>query len=155
MIINELDTTECAAVLQRTVLGRLGCSHDDQPYVVPIYFCYDIELHCLYGFSSIGQKVNWMRQNPRVCLEVDEIDDKNHWRSVVVVGRYGEIHDDPREAEARRRAERLFQERHKWWLPGAATVRSKPREHAVMFRITIEDVTGRRADRQEDRRAWF
>jgi nitroimidazol reductase NimA-like FMN-containing flavoprotein (pyridoxamine 5'-phosphate oxidase superfamily) len=154
MLIHELDTTECAAVLQRTTLGRLGCAHDDQPYVVPIYFSYDTDLHCLYGFSSIGQKVNWMRQNPKVCLEVDEIEDKNHWKSVLVVGRYEEIHEDPHEADARRRAERLFQERQKWWLPAAATVSSKPREHAVMFRITIDRLTGRRADR-EDLSAWF
>ena len=154
MLIHELDTAECATVLQRTILGRLGCSHDDQPYVVPIYFSYDADLHCLYGFSSIGQKVNWMRQNPKVCLEVDDIEDKNHWKTVVVMGRYEEIHDDPREADARHRAERLFHERNKWWLPAAATVSSKPREHAVMFRITIDRVTGRRADRK-DHDAWF
>jgi nitroimidazol reductase NimA-like FMN-containing flavoprotein (pyridoxamine 5'-phosphate oxidase superfamily) len=154
MIVHELDTTQCAAVLQRTTLGRLGCSRDDEPYVVPIYFSYDIDMHCLYSFSSIGQKVTWMRQNPKVCLEVDEIDDKNHWRSVVVVGRYEEIHDNPLQADARRRAERLFQERHNWWLPGAATVSTKRREHTVMFRIAIERLTGRQADRQ-DRRAWF
>jgi nitroimidazol reductase NimA-like FMN-containing flavoprotein (pyridoxamine 5'-phosphate oxidase superfamily) len=73
---------------------------------------------------------------------------------VVVVGRYEEIHDNPLQADARRRAERLFQERHNWWLPGAATVSSKRREHTVMFRIAIERLTGRQADRQ-DRRAWF
>jgi nitroimidazol reductase NimA-like FMN-containing flavoprotein (pyridoxamine 5'-phosphate oxidase superfamily) len=154
MLIHELDTAECAELLQRTTLGRLGCSRDDQPYVVPIYFSYDTDLHCLYGFSAIGQKVNWMRQNPKVCVEVDEIEDKNHWKSVVVIGRYEEIHQDVQETEARRRAERLFQERNKWWLPGAAAVSSKPREHAVMFRITIDRVTGRHADR-EDVRAWF
>jgi nitroimidazol reductase NimA-like FMN-containing flavoprotein (pyridoxamine 5'-phosphate oxidase superfamily) len=95
-----------------------------------------------------------MRDNPKVCLEVDEIDDKNHWRSVVVVGRYEEIHDDPLQADARRRAERLFQERHKWWLPAAATLSSKPWQHSVIFRIAIDRLTGRRADRQEGQ-AWF
>jgi nitroimidazol reductase NimA-like FMN-containing flavoprotein (pyridoxamine 5'-phosphate oxidase superfamily) len=152
MLIHELTTAECAAVLQRTSLGRLGCARFDQPYVVPIYFSYDTDRNCLYGFSSIGQKVEWMRDNPKVCLEVDEIEDRRHWKTVVVIGRYQEIHEDPREAEARRRAERLLGERHEWWLPGAAMVDSKPRPPAVMFRIGIEQMTGRRADRH-DRRA--
>ena len=154
MLVHELDTKECTALLQRTALGRLGCSHFDQPYIVPIFLSYDAEQHCFYGFSAIGQKIEWMRQNPKVCVEVDEIDDKKHWKTVVVLGRYEEIHADPREAAARRRAEQLFQERHEWWLPAAATVTSKPREHGLLFRIKIEQVTGRRADRGEHR-DWF
>ena len=154
MLVHELDTAECAALLQRTTLGRLGCALHDQPYVVPIFFSYDADLNCVYGFSGIGQKVIWMRENPNVCLEVEDIDDKSHWTTVVLVGRYQEIHEDPRESEARQRAARLFQKRHQWWLPGAAQVDAKPREHAVMFRIAIQQMSGRRADRQ-DHRAWF
>ena len=151
MLVHELNTAECTALLQRTALGRLGCSHFDQPYIVPIFLSYDREQNCFYGFSAIGQKIEWMRQNPKVCVEVDDIDDQKHWKTVVVLGRYEEIQTDSRGAEARRRAELLFQERHEWWLPAAATVTSKRREHAVLFRITIEQVTGLRADRSEHR----
>jgi nitroimidazol reductase NimA-like FMN-containing flavoprotein (pyridoxamine 5'-phosphate oxidase superfamily) len=154
MLIHELNSTECVAILQRTTLGHLGCSDDDQPYVVPIYFAYDTDLHCAYGFSLIGQKVNWMRKNPKICLAVEEVEDKNHWRTVLIVGRYMEIQDEPLEAEARRRAERLFQERHEWWLPAAGNVPSKRREDAVLFRIAIDRLTGRKADRREHR-DWF
>ena len=37
MVIKEMTKEECGAFLARTSLGRLGCSLDDQPYVVPIY----------------------------------------------------------------------------------------------------------------------
>jgi nitroimidazol reductase NimA-like FMN-containing flavoprotein (pyridoxamine 5'-phosphate oxidase superfamily) len=43
--------------------------------------------HCLYAFSTIGQKVECMRENPKVCLEIEEIADKNHWTTVLVIGR--------------------------------------------------------------------
>ena len=33
-----------------------------------------------------------MRENPKVSLEVEEIEDKNSWTTVVVFGRYQEIH---------------------------------------------------------------
>jgi nitroimidazol reductase NimA-like FMN-containing flavoprotein (pyridoxamine 5'-phosphate oxidase superfamily) len=154
MLVHELAPRECAALLQRTTLGRLACAHHDQPYVVPVFLSFDAHRHCLYGFSAIGQKVEWMRQNPKVCVEVEDIEDRTHWTTVVVMGRYEEIHENPGEAEARHRAERLFGERHEWWLPGAAKVDSKPRQHAVMFRIAIDQMTGRRADRR-DHRAWF
>ena len=56
------------------------------PYIVPIYFAYEPD-H-IYGFTTLGQKVEWMRANPLVCVEVDEVLSHFRWSSVVVVGRY-------------------------------------------------------------------
>lgn len=57
----------------------------DQPYVVPIHLSLDAERSCVYAFSTVGQKILWMRENPQVCLEVEEIRDKETgrlcWRS--------------------------------------------------------------------------
>ena len=88
-----------------------------------------------------------MRENPLVCLEVDEVADKNHWQTVVIFGRYEEILDSPEEAEARLRAEALFKQRPEWWLPAAGKVDSRERHGVVVYRIHIDRVTGRRAAR--------
>ena len=96
MLIQELTPTQCAEILQRNDVGRLGCSKEGQPYVVPISFSFDRERSCVYSFSKVGQKVSWMRENPRVCLEVDDIQDKDHWQTVIIVGRYEEIQDSPK-----------------------------------------------------------
>lgn len=147
MLIHELTPEECAEVLRRTQLGRLACARYDQPYVVPIHFSFDPERHCIYAFSTIGQKIEWMRANPKVCLEVEELATRDHWSTVVVTGRYEEIHDDPDEREARRRAEGLFQMRPEWWFPAAAKLPSSEHQHTVLYRINIDRVTGRRAAR--------
>jgi nitroimidazol reductase NimA-like FMN-containing flavoprotein (pyridoxamine 5'-phosphate oxidase superfamily) len=147
MQIHELTAAQCADVLARTHLGRLGCSRHGQPYIVPILFSFDRERHCVYSFSTIGQKVRWMRENPLVCLEVDDVADKNHWQTVVVFGRYEEILDSPDDAEARRRAESLFRERPEWWFPGAARVGAREHPDVVVYRIQIDRLTGRRAAR--------
>jgi nitroimidazol reductase NimA-like FMN-containing flavoprotein (pyridoxamine 5'-phosphate oxidase superfamily) len=147
MLIQELTPTQCADVLERMNLARLGCSKDGQPYIVPILFSFDRDRGCVYCFSTIGQKVQWMRENPLVCLEIDDVHDKNHWQSVVIFGRYEEIQDSPEEAEARQRAEALFQQRAEWWLPAAAKVGSRERHAIVVYRIHIDRVTGRRAGR--------
>jgi nitroimidazol reductase NimA-like FMN-containing flavoprotein (pyridoxamine 5'-phosphate oxidase superfamily) len=150
VLIQELDPRECADVLSRASLGRLGCARFDQPYIVPIHFSFDPTLQCVYAFSTIGQKIEWMRENPKVCLEVEEIGDKDHWTTVLAIGRYEEIHQAPEEAEARRRAEQLFQQRREWWLPGAAKVTSREPQHIVVYRIQIDRLSGRRAARERD-----
>jgi len=70
MLIHKMTPEECGTVLARVDFGRLACARDDQPYVVPIHFVYDGD-H-LYGLTTAGQKIDWMRSNPRVCLEIDE-----------------------------------------------------------------------------------
>jgi nitroimidazol reductase NimA-like FMN-containing flavoprotein (pyridoxamine 5'-phosphate oxidase superfamily) len=147
MLVHELTPHECAGILERSTVGRLACAKDGQPYIVPIHFSFDVERSCVYCFSMVGQKVIWMREHPRVCLEVDEISSKHHWQTVLAFGRYEEIHDSPEEAEARQRAHQRFAERPEWWLPAAAKVGSPERHAVVLYRIQIDRVTGRRASR--------
>lgn len=147
MIIRELTHQQCRDILQRSRLARLGCALDNQPYIVPIQYSYDAEHDCVYGFSTIGQKVLWMRQNPRVCLEIDDIQDKDHWTSVVLLGRYEEIQEGDDEADARHRAQALFQQRREWWLPAAAKLPDREPHAVVIFRIVIERLSGRTAAR--------
>ena len=150
MLIHELTPDECAELLSRTHLGRLGCSRFNQPYIVPIHFSFDREDNYIYAFSMLGQKIEWMRKNPRVCLEVEEITDKDHWTTVLAVGRYKEIRQTPADDDARRRAEQLFQQRREWWLPGAARTSAGEREQVVLYRIEVDRVTGRRAARDRE-----
>jgi nitroimidazol reductase NimA-like FMN-containing flavoprotein (pyridoxamine 5'-phosphate oxidase superfamily) len=144
MLIHELTREECLDLLARSSLGRLACARYNQPYVVPIHYSYDAQGPSLVAFSAIGQKVAWMRNNPKVCVEVDHITDKNHWSSVVVIGRYEEVDRSPEDAEMRQRAEQLFQQRPEWWLPATAKLPAHEHSDVVLFRISIDTVTGRR-----------
>jgi nitroimidazol reductase NimA-like FMN-containing flavoprotein (pyridoxamine 5'-phosphate oxidase superfamily) len=87
--------------------------------------------------------------NPKVCLEVEEIDDRNSWTTVLVLGRYEEIHQSSGESEARERAEQLFAARPGWWLPAAAKVLGHERPDVVVCRIQIDRLTGRRTARRD------
>jgi hypothetical protein len=144
MLIHELTPAECSDFLSRMTLGRLGCALGNQPYVVPIHYSFDAERNCLYGFSMIGQKIEWMRKNPRVCVEVEETSDRKKWTTVIVFGRYEEVGDSPAEAATRQRVSTLFQQRPEWWLPAAAKLPAKEPVAMVIYRIAIERVTGRR-----------
>jgi nitroimidazol reductase NimA-like FMN-containing flavoprotein (pyridoxamine 5'-phosphate oxidase superfamily) len=148
MLIHELTTSECQDVLDRATVGRLACARHDQPYLVPINFYFDRNAACLYGFSTVGQKIVWMRENPKVCLEVEEITDHVNWTTIVVFGRYEEVQDSVPATDRHRAALELFRQRPTWWLPATAKVAGAEEHHAaVVFRIHIDRMTGRRAAR--------
>ena len=155
-------------LLARTRVGRLACAHENLPYVIPIYFVYEDPY--LYGFTTLGQKVEWMRSNPLVCVELDEIVNGSQWMSIVIFGRYQELPDTPEHVERwdhhrhlplqdkppdmltngqeRWHAHELLQRYAQWWEAGSAssTLRNpgQPLE-PVFYRIHIDKITGRRA----------
>jgi hypothetical protein len=97
MVINEMTQEECGAFLASASLGRLGCALDSEPYVVPIYFVYEPDY--IYALSTFGQKIEWMRANPKVCLEVDQIANQSQWMSVIATGSYQELPEPQFSAE--------------------------------------------------------
>lgn len=149
-MIHELTPAECREVLSRASLGRLACSRRDQPYVVPVFVYYDEAWNSLFSFATAGQKVRWMRQNPRVCVEVEDITSQLQWATVLVFGRYEEIRSTPEEVEMRQRAQELFKRRHAWWLPAGSKLDTGKEPRApVVYRIRIDRLTGRRAVRKD------
>ena len=145
MLIHELTPAECREVLSHTNVARLACSHADQPYIVPISFAYDRDSEGLFSFSAVGRKVAWMRENPKVCVEVEDIGDRFHWTTVVIFGHYHEIERSPAHSGIRKRALDLFEQRTQWWLPGAGKLTAREDDEVVVYRIHIASITGRRA----------
>lgn len=145
MLIESMTRHASIDLLQRTKLGRLACAHEGQPYINPISFAYDAE--CLYSVSTIGQKIAWMRLNPLVCLQADEILSAQHWASVIVLGRYEELPDTPGREVFRKHAYELLQKTPLWWEPAY----TKPpvdedgrAPELIYFRIHMDQITGRR-----------
>ena len=91
MLIREMNENECLRVLAGARLARLACAQENQPYIVPVYLSYYEETGCLYGFTTRGRKIEWMRTNPLVCVEVDEMTAHDQWVSVIAMGRYEEL----------------------------------------------------------------
>lgn len=117
---------------------------DNQPYVVPVAFSY--EPGRIYVFSTVGKKIEWMRQNPKVCLQVDEIGNRSHWTSVVINGIYLEL-QEPQYSAEKRRARELLGESAQWWIAPMAERREQVSDlsiEPVFFRIDIESMSGLR-----------
>ena len=145
MLVNEMNENECRDLLVRSSIGRLGCSLDGQPYVVPIYFAYESDF--FYILSTIGQKIGWMRANPKVCIEIDEIASESEWVSVIVNGHYQEM-PEPQFTDERARARKLLEKRYLWWQNALGERQLKSGEELItptFFRIRVVSLTGLRA----------
>jgi nitroimidazol reductase NimA-like FMN-containing flavoprotein (pyridoxamine 5'-phosphate oxidase superfamily) len=149
MTIDKMTESECREVLGRTSIGRLGCSLDNQPYVLPIYFGFEADY--AYVLSTLGQKIEWMRANPKVCLEIDEIRSESEWVSVIANGTYQEL-PEPQYAEERDHARKLLEKRYHWWINVMAQRRLNADDESItplFFRIHVDSITGLRAGAKE------
>ena len=148
MLIEELDRQSCVDLLSRTRLGRLACSDGRQPYVVPFYFASDADAKYVYSFSMFGKKIEWMRTNPLVCVEADEVVSRQKWTTVIVFGGYEELPDTPQWSRERAAAHSLLRSRAMWWEPAYAKTAVQGGVHSpqpLFYRIHIDKITGRRA----------
>ena len=124
-------------VLQSAHVARLGCIVNGEPYVVPIS-CH-LEDDCLYSHSLPGLKISGLRENPRACVQVDEIESDLHWRSAIAFGKYEEITKSNEREEILARLLRKF--------PMLTPVESAIAVDAstpqvIVFRIRIDRLTG-------------
>ena len=112
---------------------------------MPFYFAYNN--NSLYSASTVGQKIDWMRKNPLVCVEADEVVSPQEWMSVVVFGRYEELPDTPEYKPERATAYDLLQKKAMWWEPGYAktTLHTQRPAVPVFYPIQVVQIAGRRA----------
>ena len=141
MIIEPLTYEAAIKTLSDAKVARLGCAKDDQPFVVPISIAYARDY--IYAFSTVGRKIEWMRINPRVCIEVEEVASRQDWRTVIVLGLYEELNDNP---ELRDLAHNLLSRSGNWWEPGYVTTTLpdgtwRPLD-PIYFRISVKEISG-------------
>ena len=135
MSIGKLGNTDALAILREGTLGRLGCIASDWPYVVPVNYYFDGK--DIYIHTLPGKKLDALRANPRVCLQVDEIKDPYNWRSVIAYGTFEEVSSE----ETRENVlTKLYSK-----LPHMTPVESrlvKGMTGTIVFRIKVEELTG-------------
>ena len=147
-MIKKLSEEEMKEVLERNVLGRIGCADADRIYIVPVNYVFDGR-HIICH-SVMGKKIRMMREKPNVCFEVEEIKDFNHWSTIVISGKYEELQDSKQKYEAMK----LFVDRtlklkisETAIPPEISEQRLHPRSPGnimpVIYRIRILEMTGR------------
>jgi len=88
-MIHPLSEEKIEALLKTEVVGRLGCCHQEEMYIVPISYVYDGT--SIYMHTQEGTKLDLMRKNPNVCFQADHLKDMANWKSVIAWGRFEEL----------------------------------------------------------------
>ncbi len=137
----ELSPREVDEFLRGQRIARLGCHADGVTYVVPLIYAY--EDGAVVTVTTEGRKTAMLRENPRVCVEVDEYDadGKGSWRSVIAHGTCEELAGEEIEP-----ALALMRER----FARTAGRSAEPRPvgpNVVILRIRLDEISGRSVER--------
>lgn len=97
-MLGSLNREQVLDILSSNSVGRIGCSDGKRVYVVPITYAFDGEN--VIGHTTPGLKLDYMRINPDVCFEVDEMRSLSEWQSVIAWGKFIEITDEAEKREA-------------------------------------------------------
>lgn len=137
--MDDLTPADCRRILSAAMVGHLGVISDGEPYVSPVSFVY--EEGAIFVRTNPGRRVDAIKANPRVCVEVSDFDaTTGYWESMIVWG-------DATFVEERRASERVvmaLMDKYRDSLgsplsrPGAA-----PMEQEVILQIPVEVETGR------------
>lgn len=132
-----LQEDETRELLSARGIGHLGCVDGGEPYVVPINYVFDEG--SIYSHSLPGKKIDAMRTNPRVCLQVNQIDDDFHWRSAIAYGNFEEMNS------AKDRSlilSKLLARFPKLTPVESLKVQDATAPDSVVFRIVVDRITG-------------
>jgi nitroimidazol reductase NimA-like FMN-containing flavoprotein (pyridoxamine 5'-phosphate oxidase superfamily) len=137
----ELSRAEIDEFLRGQRIARLGCHADGVTYVVPLIYAY--EDGAVVAVTTEGRKTAMLRQNPRVCVEVDEYDadGKGSWRSVIAGGTFEEVTGDAIEPALVLLRERFAR------AAGRPAERRRLGPGVVVLRIVLDEISGRTVER--------
>jgi uncharacterized protein len=91
--IDEMGQDEIHELLYKVGYGHLGFIHAGKPCVMPMH--YYLENSDIYLFTTVGMKTHDMDTDPDVCLQVEELNGSEHWRSVIVMGEAQHVTEQP------------------------------------------------------------
>jgi uncharacterized protein len=139
--MRELSPDEIEEFLHGQRIARLGCHAGGETYVVPVIYAY--RDRAVVTVTQEGRKIEMLRENPRVCVEVDEYDTdgRGSWRSVIAYGSAEELAGEEIET-----ALALLRER----FARAAGREAEPRllgPGVVVLQVRLDEVSGRAVER--------
>ncbi len=135
-MIKTLNEGDARKIFQTARIARLGCIVNSEPYVVPINCV--LEGGFVYSHSLNGVKISALRENPRACVQVDEIESELSWRSAIAFGKFEEILKADERAEVLNKLFKVFP----MLTPVESTIAHDGlAQEVIVFRIRIERLT--------------
>ncbi|WP_338357941.1 pyridoxamine 5'-phosphate oxidase family protein [Yeosuana marina] len=82
---------EYLKILRSNYIARLAYVANNTPYIVPITYYYNEKENIIISYSNEGHKINAMRLNNSVSIQIDEIDSLDQWKTLLLIGEFEEL----------------------------------------------------------------
>ena len=137
-MIKELSEAQSRELLKRGEFAHLACVLETgEPYVVPVNYIFKEEQ--IFMHSLPGQKLDALRANPKVCVQIEKIENGCCWQSVIAYGEFQEV----KKVNTKIEILQEFTERFQQLTPVEAMMEEKWNVGGiVVFRIIINRITG-------------
>ncbi len=126
--------------------GHLSyCEDVTKPNIVPV--TYVLKNSCIYIYSYLGEKIEAMRRQPKVCFQVEELVNNNSWQSAVIHGTYRELQGEEREQAFTQLMDKFWEaynKRHSIFFPFRDPEKALGQDDVIVFAIDIESEVGRK-----------
>ncbi|MBK8290401.1 MAG: pyridoxamine 5'-phosphate oxidase family protein [Flammeovirgaceae bacterium] len=146
-MLGELSKEEIEEVLKSNVIGRIGCTGNGRIYVVPITYVYDDGY--VIGHTKEGMKIEFLRENPECCFEVDEMKGISHWQSVIAWGTFEELEGEEADQAMEKLVAKLLplvpsETSHAARMgPTSSRRTSTQGNNPIVYRILLKEKSGR------------
>jgi nitroimidazol reductase NimA-like FMN-containing flavoprotein (pyridoxamine 5'-phosphate oxidase superfamily) len=137
-VIRALDRAACEALLARGNVGRVAFATHQRVDIEPLHYAFLDGW--IYGRTSPGSKLDVVAHSHWVAFEADEVAGVFDWRSVVVHGAWFGQHEAP---PAEHAAWERGLDALRRLVPGTFTRNDPVPFRTVLFRIHLDEVTGR------------
>ena len=108
---------------------------------MPVNYVYKDEY--IYAHSGNGKKIEMMRQNPKVCFQVDQISDIFSWKSVILWGTYEELFGEERQQAMQGLIQKVMSQRTKASQEPSHAISAEHQDNLIVYRIRITYGSGR------------
>jgi uncharacterized protein len=136
-MITTISDEQARELLRSSRVGRLGCIVNGEPYIVPINFTF--EDNCVYSHSLPGTKITALKENPRACVQVDQIKNDLSWSSVLAFGNFEEI---GKPTERKKILSKLLKRFALLTPVESAIAQDGSPLEVIIYRIRIDRITG-------------
>jgi nitroimidazol reductase NimA-like FMN-containing flavoprotein (pyridoxamine 5'-phosphate oxidase superfamily) len=146
---NEIsDASGIQAIIGKATVCRLGMIAGGRPYIVPL--CFGFQDNILYFHSALkGQKIDCIRENPKVCFEFDLIAEPKEsaepcswsmkYQSVIGFGQAVLVEDDDEKDRALKIIMAQYSDRQFEFPENEVKV-------TAIIRVDIESMTGKQSE---------
>lgn len=146
--MTDLTVSESTTIIKNNYTGHLGYVSHGEPYVIPITYFYSPSDHSLISYSMEGHKIDAMRKNKLVVVQVEKITSINQWESAMVHGTFEELQGSGAKKKLHEFTEGIKsiihnKEQREVEFISEFSSKSHAKEIPIVFRINITGITGK------------